>query len=254
MLFFRDLERARSELLQKQTNAEFELQHGELWKHHDLQTKPTSSSTPLKLPAQGSTPSRGLDSAVPTSSAGGSHQKPSRRQWDEDEAPRNQQPQRRVFDEHESKQKDGSPRGKGSMPPDPNAVLPSPRADFASAAAAGHNRGADRNSKPAVIETPFRTQQSQLQADHVAATAPTVPTTAQHQGVNHVEFAWDMTPEQVLAHASDNQVKPIVGNRAIEDVDEPDFNDKNVSFPTFRLDRIAQMAPTDLEAHMTQVL
>ena len=61
-------------------------------------------------------------------------------------------------------------------------------------------------------------------------------------------------PEALLLHPSDSQVKPIVGNKAIETIESIDFNEAALPFESMvGADRLDNMPQSDLEVHLTQV-
>lgn len=271
----------RSELLQKQIYSEMGVYNTSI----DLTTvnnrEDFKSSSPLKPQAvTGGTPL-----------AAGS--KVARRQWDEENAPPPPSSQakpasastssnprsdskslaeprgnlsdakRRLFEE------DPSPRNSTPQPFDSNQ-LPLPNPEFfnaASATAVGSATVANRHTKSAVTDTPFAataTDAGDIGLNHLGHGRNTgIPPSSAESGravvsargpdTSSSDFLWDLSPESILSHSSDSQVKPIVGNRAIEDADDPEFSDKNVSFTTFKLDRLTQMSQDELEAHLTQL-
>lgn len=163
---------------------------------------------------------------------------------------------RRLFDD------EPSPRNKTPQPVD-NNQLPLPNPEFftgnnaAAGGAANNNKAAGRHAKGSVVDTPFNNN-----AGAKAAQAQQPPETARQLSARgggggadnySTDLLWDLAPEAILSHGTDSQVKPIVGNRAIEDAEDPDFGEKNVSFPTYKLDRITQMSQDDIEAHLTQL-
>eukprot|EP01033_Poteriospumella_lacustris_P010822 gene10822-7701_t len=142
-----------------------------------------------------------------------------------------------------------------------NNQLPLPNPEFftgnnAAAGGAVNSKAAGRHAKGSVVDTPFNTNAG------ARATQAPPPETARQLSTRvggggadnySTDLLWDLAPEAILSHGTDSQVKPIVGNRAIEDAEDPDFGEKNVSFPTYKLDRITQMSQDDIEAHLTQL-
>lgn len=49
------------------------------------------------------------------------------------------------------------------------------------------------------------------------------------------------------------QVKPIVGNKAIEVIEKVGFNVSGVPFPALTAEQLNEFSQTDLEIHLTQV-
>lgn len=157
-----------------------------------------------------------------------------------------------------------SPRNKTPQPLD-NNQLPLPNPEFFSAPKEneqGTNKAASRHAKSSVMDTPFNTAAGATGRDGAVPPPPidsarVGPLTARatDSSTTSGDLLWDLAPESILSHGSDSQVKPIVGNRAIEDCDDPEFNDKNgpSSFTTYKLDRITQMNQEEIEAHLTQL-
>lgn len=67
------------------------------------------------------------------------------------------------------------------------------------------------------------------------------------------QFVNQLSPDNLLMHASDTQVKPIVGNKAIEVIERVDFVENALPFDVFKIDQLSQASQTDLEVHLTQV-
>lgn len=67
------------------------------------------------------------------------------------------------------------------------------------------------------------------------------------------QFVNQLSPDSLLMHASDTQVKPIVGNKAIEVIERVDFVESALPFEAFKIDQLSQASQTDLEVHLTQV-
>lgn len=55
-----------------------------------------------------------------------------------------------------------------------------------------------------------------------------------------------------MVHISDTQVKPIVGNKAIEDIDKIPFKEQNLTFPVLSLENVGKLSQSELEIHLTQ--
>lgn len=276
-----EMERMRSELLQKQIYSEMGVYNTSIDLTAVNNREGFKSSSPLK-------PQVAVTGGTPL--AAGS--KVARRQWDEENAPPPPSSQakpasasttsnprsdskslaeprgnlseakRRLFEE------DSSPRNNTPQPFDSNQ-LPLPNPEFfnaASATAVGSAAVANRHTKSAVTDTPFAATAANagdtgLNLEHGRNTG--IPPSSAESGravvsargpdTSSSDLLWDLSPESILSHSSDSQVKPIVGNRAIEDADDPEFSDKNVSFTTFKLDRLTQMSQDELEAHLTQL-
>jgi hypothetical protein len=61
----------------------------------------------------------------------------------------------------------------------------------------------------------------------------------------------EYSPAALLAHSSDSQVKPIVGNKTIEVVERPGFKEGSLPFAALDVDRLQNLATSDLEMHLT---
>ena len=60
--------------------------------------------------------------------------------------------------------------------------------------------------------------------------------------------------EQLIIHNSDNQVKPIIGNKEIEKVQEVSFNPENLTFQPWEAERItAKIDSQEIETHLGDV-
>lgn len=275
------MDRVRFESVQKQIYSEMGVFHTDASLLTRDDTTEAKMSSPSKLSGgQGITAASaaGLNNGTPGT-------KGMRRQWDEDDAPPPPSSQaksagtavvprstggdskatseprsnisdakRRLFDE------EPSPRNKTPQPVD-NNQLPLPNPEFftgnnAATGGAANNKAAGRHAKGSVVDTPFNTNTG------AKATQAPPPETARQLSTRgggsgadsySTDLLWDLAPEAILSHGTDSQVKPIVGNRAIEDTEDPEFGEKNVSFPTYKLDRITQMTQDDIEAHLTQL-
>lgn len=62
-----------------------------------------------------------------------------------------------------------------------------------------------------------------------------------------------LTAEKLLLHSSDTQVKPIVGNKAIEAVERLPFRSASLPFPYLDTSDIAKLTAAELEAHLTLI-
>ena len=58
---------------------------------------------------------------------------------------------------------------------------------------------------------------------------------------------------KLVVHPIDQQVKPIVGNKAIEVIDVPPFKGSTLPCKALSADDISKLSQTDLEAHLTQL-
>jgi hypothetical protein len=72
-------------------------------------------------------------------------------------------------------------------------------------------------------------------------------------GLSSDQFQNQLAPDSLLMHASDTQVKPIVGNKAIEVMERTDFIESTLPFEVVRSDQLQKLSQTDLEVHLTQV-
>ena len=63
----------------------------------------------------------------------------------------------------------------------------------------------------------------------------------------------DMSAESILMHASDSQVKPIVGNKAIEIIERVPFKSQNLSFAVPDSLEMQEYTKSKLEGHLTLV-
>jgi hypothetical protein len=72
-------------------------------------------------------------------------------------------------------------------------------------------------------------------------------------GLPSDQFQNQLAPDSLLMHASDTQVKPIVGNKAIEVMERTDFIESTLPFEVVRSDQLQKLSQTDLEVHLTQV-
>lgn len=66
-------------------------------------------------------------------------------------------------------------------------------------------------------------------------------------------FLWTLVPESLILHSSETQVKPIVGNKSIEALEDIECPEQVLSFSTYRMDGLKAMKPPDLEQHLNQV-
>jgi hypothetical protein len=257
----KELERSRSEQLEYASNAEFNLTNETIDAYNQqsvlnqsvVHTSHITHSTPLKLPpAADSTPLRpegargsrrrgqgNVDSDVTekmqevfsininNNNAINTdvHKTPSRNKnpVDEDETPR---------------------RGLKPSMPAPLAAPPTPTATEQSPAEyKGVGTPVSAIKSTTNLNAKFPTNAQKEQAFNL------LPNT-----IEHIATSAQLNPEALLLHPSDSQVKPIVGNKAIETIESIDFIDSNLTFESMLgNDRISQLSQTDLELHLTQV-
>jgi len=88
------------------------------------------------------------------------------------------------------------------------------------------------------------------------AHAPAAPQAAHKQGLLHpaheANFA-TVTAESLLMHSSDTQVKPIVGNKAIEAVERMPFKASALQFPYLDVAEVSKLSTSEVEAHLSLV-
>ncbi len=63
----------------------------------------------------------------------------------------------------------------------------------------------------------------------------------------------EFSVEALLAHSSDTQVKPILGNKTIEVIEKPEFKESALSFDVLGAADLSRLSTQDLEFHLTQV-
>lgn len=115
-----------------------------------------------------------------------------------------------------------------------------------------------RSSKPSssVVQEGTPDHPSQARAPSQAHRTPHIKalqTGDGDKGVDSAVVSREFSMPLLMLQGSYIQVKPIVGNRAIETLEHASFQASSLPFETFDLEKVSQMSQTDLEVHLTQV-
>eukprot|EP00981_Chlorochromonas_danica_P012115 scaffold4505_cov165-Ochromonas_danica.AAC.5 len=215
----RKLERARSSQLEQATNAEFNVMRGQVQSAVETNDPrgvvPSGvNPSPLKMPTYGATPLRKFEA----SSSSKSPHHPESQNNQEDKTPANHQKLSAVVEYYGANSRlgdDQSPRSRIPTPMDPQQL--------------GYG-----------TISPARNE-SHMAGD---SSAPLSSNT----------FLHDLEPSLLLVHPSELAVKPIVGNKQIENIDGFDYQSNLLSFETFAPQQLTIMGSDQQEDHLNTIL
>lgn len=234
----RALERARSAQLEQATNAEFDLQIASVSKSVMSAVPvapPAQQQTPLKLPVYGSTPMRDEVARLQHNSASAGVATPNRTgilsTVDEQSTP--------VVNHRNPSTKHGLQVHEEENTP--RSRVPTPIAN------------GDRMS-PHPPATPVNPTSNYLSSAMQSPGSPTrLPEDRNLHDVQSTGYLGASATSSVLLHPSELQVKPIVGNKLIENIDGFDYSPSTLSFDSSNPEALNSMSASDIESHLTIV-